>query len=241
MAGTTVTLLTEAEFAARMARSIPTGWASPQAKQAGGVLYGLLETMGAELSFAQSALAYALGSTRIQTATSPELDDASKDYLGGALPRLPGETDAAFSARIIAALFPTGATREAIIAALTALTGVTPRVIEPWRVTDTGAWDAGISYWDIDTQANPAIWTDTSRWYQGFIVTPAPPVSVTGAQPLQCFDRGNGANGAYWDVPGYGFFEIEAVPQDAVYAKLLATHVEGTLCWVKIQSPGAFH
>lgn len=244
MAGTTITPYTADQFAQRLARAFPNGWASQTAKQQGGTLYALFKSLGADLSVAHSAIAYALGSTRIGTATAPELDIASQDFLGNLLPRLPGETDAAYSVRILQQLPPTGATRPAIIAALKQLTGATPRVVEPWSPADTGCWDLvggiPVSYWDVDTAANPAQWADPGLRWQGFIITKPPP-PLPGGPIIQCFDRGNGANGAYWDVPGYGFMELQLVSNSQVYATIARLHVEGTIVWVKIQDPAAFH
>jgi hypothetical protein len=88
MAGpTTVPVITDDGFAARQAADFPNGWARPEAKQPGGILYALLKTLGGQESFVLTEFAYALGSTRIETAVNGELDLASADFFGTMLPR----------------------------------------------------------------------------------------------------------------------------------------------------------
>lgn len=228
---TTIQPISADDFARRQAALVPNRWASETAKQQGGLVYALLKMGGTDLSFEIGAASYALGSTRIQTATAPELDLASKDFLGNYLPRNPGETDVSYRQRILDQLLPTGATRPAIVAALTKVTGTAPRVIEPWSAPDTGYWDVA-SYWDVDTQANPARWGDATLRYQAFIITPGPTMQVLGGNPLETLD-----DSAYWDVPGYGLINITGNPIQNLYNLLNRMKVEGTIIWVSIQPP----
>lgn len=229
MPPTQIPSITAAQFAARMAALIPNGWASAAAKQNGGVVYALLETAGTQTSFLLKSLTYALGSTRIQTAVNGELDLAGEDFFGDQLLRNQNETDDSYRARLLANLPPQGATRPAIVNALEALTGVLPRVIEPWQVNDTGAWDVGLSYWDIDSTQNPARWGDATCRYQGFIITPAPQIAGLDGNPLETWD-----DSAYWDIPGYGLLQLAANPVQQIYTLLARLHVEGTIIWVHI-------
>jgi len=60
------------------------------------------------------------------------------------LPRNPGEPDTAFRTRIQARIFLEKGTRNGMIKALTLLTGRAPKIFEPARPLDTGAYNAGI-------------------------------------------------------------------------------------------------
>lgn len=226
------------DIVARLQKWLPQRWFPIQAKNADGTvprIFAQLVSWSTALSQVFAQIQYAKAQTRVGTATDGWLDLASQDYYGGNLPRLAGETDPAFAARIIAAFPPRGATRPQIIAALTAFTGTAPRVVEPWRLQDTGAWDAGISYWDIDTQQNPWRWGDASVRYQGFIITPAPPTPA-GPNPVRTWD-----DSAYWDeANAYGFYWLDlanSVGQAQLEALITRTHVEGTIVWLQIGSP----
>ena len=243
MAGTQVTVLTADQFAARIARSFPTGWSSPQAKQPGGNLYSLMKSLSAELSAIESSLAYALGSERIGTAVAPELDLAAQDFFGSAFPRIGGETDSAYSARILAALFPTGATRAAVSAAVQSVTGKVPRIIEPWRPMDTGVLGGqagkGMVFWNIDTVVTPFRWTNPGLRYQGFIETVLPQPIIFGPNAPPCFNvqpGGPGFWGWYWTIAGTSWINppnAGLLGANPVYTAINRTKVFGTIVWVK--------
>lgn len=227
---TTIPSINADGFAARIAALIPRGWANDAAKQPGGNLYSLLKSIGSQLSFELEAVAYALGSTRIQTAVAPELDLASKDFLGDMLPRPKGMTDADYSTLILANLLPAGATRTAMSNALTKLTGVKPRIIEPWNPGDTGAFDIGISYLDVNTRANPCCLADTGARYQAFILTPLPPFTGLGSNPLNTLD-----DGAFMDENAY---DVQLQPSNIsdLYNLINRIRPYGTIVWVQIVS-----
>lgn len=225
---TVIPTITSSGFAGRMGALIPRGWANDAAKQPGGNLYALLETLGSQIAFLLSGVQYAQGSTRIQTAVAPELDLASEDFFGDSLPRLTGMSDEAFQAYILANLPPTGATRDAIVRALTILTGVVPRVIEPWNTGDTGCYDTKVSFYDVDSTVNPFVWADTGARYQGFIITPAPPVTGLGDNPFYTYD-----DSGFYDANLY-YIEITTTTINSVYNLINRTKVYGTIVWVQI-------
>lgn len=229
---TTIPTTTGAQFAARIADLYPRGWCSDDAKQ-GGNVYSLLLTLGNELAIVQTELQYALAAQRVGTATFPELDFASIDFLGNTLPRIGGLSDAAYSQSIIAAIFKDAATRPALLNALTALTGYVPRMLEPWSVKDTGAW-RNQSYWNVDTIANPARWGNGGLRYQGFIETAAPSIAAIGANnPIQCW-----GDSAYWNQPGYFMGVIAPVNVNAVNDLVNRLRAYGTTVWLKLVAPG---
>lgn len=235
---TTINPLSLDDFANRLVQVFPP-WSSPDSRSPGGTVYGLFETMGEGLSFLDSAFAYACDATRIQTAQNGALDLASQDYFGSALPRLAGETDDSFRARILAAMLPAGATRAAVTAAVAKVTGSQPRVIEPWRPADTGVW--GHFYWGVDNAVTPFRWTGGGRYvpgdpstglqYQGFIECQLPTPNLLGGNAVPCYD-----SNFFWDSPGSAFFNLEAgqsLGPQVVYDAINATKCEGTIVWVK--------
>lgn len=230
MPGTIITEFSGQQFADRLADLFPRGWASDTAKYSGNV-YSLLLSLGQQLAYVQTEVQYAALAQRIQTETSPELDLASIDYLGGTLPRPDGASDAAFAQAIIAALFQPVATRQALSNALQKLTGFAPRMMEPWNVNDTGAWGVGgPSFWNVDNIENPARWGGDQR-YQGFIETTPPAIPSIGPNnPVLTWDT------AYWNVPGYFFGIIPSIGEETLNTLLNQIRAYGTTVWVKLLS-----
>lgn len=226
MTATVVPTITPAQFAARVASMFPRNWASDDAK-ATGLVAGLMQAICTSISTALGQVQYAQGATLMGTATAPELDNASVDFFGGALPRIPGQLDASFAAMIEAALLKSAATRPAIIAAVVKATGATPRIIEPWNSGDTGCWDTAC-YFDVDTPANPARWADPSQKFQAFIESIRPPFVGTG-NALQTFD-----DSAFWNVPGYMFSDASYASALSLYAIVNVLRAAGITLWLRI-------
>jgi nitrate reductase NapE component len=128
-----------ANIFARLKNALPLRWfglTSDSVPVIDSVLWGIASL----LAFAYSLYAYAKLQTRILTATDTWLDLIAYDYFGGALKRGAGQSDAGFRSAILANMFRAKATRAAISAILTQLTGVVPTIIEVWRPADTGAY-----------------------------------------------------------------------------------------------------
>lgn len=104
----------------------------------------LLAAAASVLAFAYSLYAYAKDQTRIATATGIWLDLIAFDFFGTALPRGASESDASYRARILASLLRPRATRAAISSGMLALTGHTPKIIEPFSPADCGAYGIGL-------------------------------------------------------------------------------------------------
>jgi hypothetical protein len=241
---TTYTPLTAVQFAARMAALFPNGWASPDAKLPGGAAYGLLVMLGTPMSFESGALAYAFEACLIGTAQNGALDGKALDFFGTglyALPRNPGESDAAYSVRLLAALLPEGATRKAVSDAVQAVTGQAPRIIEPWRPSDTGVLDGGpgqgMMFYDIDNVVTPGLMTDNGLGYQGFIQSILPLAQPFGNNPTPVMDEYT----MNLDVAGSSMLDASggATPQgqQAVYNAINRAKCEGTIAWVQFVAP----
>lgn len=131
----------QTDFVARLRQLLPDGWfpASPAGDEAekAPVLVGVLSGCANMLAWLWLQLADLNDQTRLQTTSGTDLEMKSDDYFGlNGFPRLSSETDAAYRARIIAELVAEKNTRAAIIAAVEAVTGTTPAVIEQTNATD---------------------------------------------------------------------------------------------------------
>ena len=131
-----------ADMLARLASLLPLRWFPATAP----VLSALLSGLADGWAWLYAMLGYARLQTRIATATDTFLDLVSQDCFGGELPRRIGESDASFRARIQQALLRARATRSALVAELSDLTGRVPVVFEPARPADTGAYGIALGY-----------------------------------------------------------------------------------------------
>jgi hypothetical protein len=132
----------QTDMLARLKAVLPQRW-FPDATP---VLDGVLTGLASAWATLYAMLGYIRAQTRIATATDGFLDLASADYFGPALPRFPGESDAAFRVRIAREMVRERATRPALVAALTDLTGRAPAVFEFARPADTGCWNSALGY-----------------------------------------------------------------------------------------------
>jgi hypothetical protein len=130
------------DFKSRLMALLPLRWFADTTPVASALLAGISDGW----TWLYGQLGYVGLQTRIATATDSFLDLISQDYLGATLPRKFGETDASFRARIQREMFRARATRPALVAELTNLTGRAPAVFEPTRPADTGAWGHMLGY-----------------------------------------------------------------------------------------------
>lgn len=130
------------DMAARLRALLPTRWFADAAPVRDALLSGLATVWAAM----HDQVAFARRQTRIATATGAWLDMMARDYFGTRLARRRGEADTAYAGRIRAGLLRPRATRAALSAALTELTGRAPELFEPARPADTGAWGLALGY-----------------------------------------------------------------------------------------------
>ena len=133
---------TAADMLARLRQLLPLRWFPDTAP----VLSALLAGLSDGWAWLYVMLGYVKAQTRIATATDSFLDLIARDFFAGGLPRRFGEADAAYRARIRHELLRPRATRAALVAELTALTGRAPVVFEPARPADTGAYGMALGY-----------------------------------------------------------------------------------------------
>jgi len=230
-----LTLNTE-DLTERAVGLTPKPWTSDEAKLPGGIWYSVIKSAFGAVDYELlQQLVFLVNLCRISTATDVGLDIISEDFFGDNLPRLPGEDDEAFRQRIKDNLLKPKVTRQAISDAIEEATGYKPRMIEPFLPDDTCAWDAD-SYWDLDSVREAFRWGDPGLAWQGFIIAQLPLFSVTGGQPVYCWDAGFS-----WDVPQSAWFDVafEISPTAAAsIEKIIKKYkAEGTLIWLALQPP----
>lgn len=125
----------ENDFGGRLRLTLPDHWFADTPP----VLQGLLAGFSSAWATLYSLLQVVRQQSRIAAATNGFLDLASSDFFADRLPRLAGEADDAFRARILAAMQRERATRASLIAAASEA-GYTIQVFEPARIADTGAY-----------------------------------------------------------------------------------------------------
>jgi hypothetical protein len=224
----------------RLANLYPNQWLNSQALEPGGVAFALFSSFASQYAFVMIQLQYAWMSGRLDTSVGEQLDLFSQDYFGTILPRLAGETDDHYRARIQALLFQPKVTRAAIANAITFFTGGVVRMIEPWNPADTGyygitgATPATVgSFYDYDTQQVPSLYGDGGLRYQGFIQIELPAAQGNNC-PIWGFDAGAGYDlitGIEWETSNQFGLQEQIVNQLISY--LIAF---GTTAWVKYVS-----
>jgi hypothetical protein len=128
-----------ADMTSRLRQVLPAKWFGDDAPNLQAILTGLASAWSGLYGLLQTVKAQA----RIATANGVFLDMAAADYFGSGLPRRAGERDSAYSLRIRANLIAPKATRQGLVAAVTALTGRSPIIFEPQNAYDTGGYSSG--------------------------------------------------------------------------------------------------
>lgn len=119
----------------RLKRVLPLRWFGDVTPVLDGVMAGL----AAGWAGLYALLNVVRTQSRIATATEQFLDGAGQDFFGGRLPRVLGEADAAYRARLLRALVRSRATRAAVLDAARAAGG-SATVFEPGQPGDTGVY-----------------------------------------------------------------------------------------------------
>lgn len=132
----------QTDMLVRLKSTLPARWFADSTAILDGALAGLAWAW----SWLYAVLSYVKLQTRLATATDSFLDQIALDYLGPRLPRRIAEPDPSYRRRISLELLRERGTRNAVIQALTDLTGRPPIVFEPSRPADTGAWNGIAGY-----------------------------------------------------------------------------------------------
>lgn len=182
---------------------------------------------------------YVKKQTRIKTATDINLDNISKDFFGGELPRKGAENDESFRKRILAFLLREKATREGMRKVLKFITGNEPLIIEPFRPLDVGAYNQPqtLAY-------NKKGWySSMHKAYQAYIIVYRTPTDGLG-------------NYAGYNVPNHGYSVVQLptvlnpvlnaygslkqiegfITNAEIYRIISQTRMNSTRIWVRIES-----
>ncbi|MGK8887510.1 hypothetical protein [Burkholderia gladioli] len=128
------------DILSRLKSYMPRGWFGDWAEAP--VVSAVLSGIAAVFATIYALVMFAWAQTRLQTSSGGWIDLWAADFFGGSLLRKAGETDASYIARIKLTLFQRRATRPAMDAVLTQLTGRHPVIFEPARPLDTGCCGA---------------------------------------------------------------------------------------------------
>ncbi len=195
------------------------------------VLDAVLSGAATAFAWIYGRIAYVAAQARLGTATGPFLDMLSVDWFGfGTFPRLSGESDDFYRARIELELFRERSTRKGIERGLTNLTGFEPKIFEPWNAQDTGGF--GVT-WALN-EASSKIGSDALP-YNVFIDAVEPPGA--GIPNLAGLNDAQGGLGA-------GEFAMAdlgkitgAVTNADIYRTVNSCRAAGVTAWVSIGPP----
>lgn len=223
-------------FTERLLDLFPPGWAGQAARTKGGILHALMTSIAGQLQYLNDGVIFAWKATRIATAEGSALDAVAKDFFGDEVKRAPGEPDESFRPRVQSSLLLPAATRPAMALRLKRLTGVEPRLMEPWSLLDTAVWGLA-SYWNVDSNEVPARWGNPTLGYHGFVQTPLPPFSGNASNPAYAMNAGAawGAWTGVWWKPLPTWF----INQKALDSLILNTKVFGTIVARQYRTPGS--
>jgi hypothetical protein len=215
-------------------QGFPISYSGAASRLPGGGVYGMFNGIATNLQFINDFLVYAFDACRIETAVGMALDLAAADYYGIlGLPRKTGESDDSYRARILAGLFIPYTTKQAFIQAITALTGVPPVLIAPWKASETSAYDW--SYYDVNIPGRPGLYGDPGLAYQVFIQAQLPsPTGQAQATAIWGYDAGAGYDvytGTYWNLVAANF-----IGQADLDALILRIKAFGIIVWRKYLS-----
>jgi hypothetical protein len=195
------------------------------------VLNAVLNGLAYCLTLIYSLNAYAKLQTRIATATDGFLDLVAWDYFGAFLLRRLNETDTALRARVFLNLLRQKATRAGVIKAILDLTGQQPKVFEPWRPEDCGAYGINICGYGL-----AGGYGSLAVPYQAFITAFRPlgagiPYVAGYGNPEGAYNTGSRSEWA-------NLSQVAGTVTDAdIFAAIADAKVEGTIVWTQIENP----
>jgi hypothetical protein len=194
------------------------------------VVDSVLAAATTALSFIYSLYAYAKLQTRIKTATDGYLDLIAADFFGTSIQRKANQTDASFRATIIANMFRERATRNAIVKVLQDLTGRTPKIIEPKRPADTGAYGGPLIGYGL-----AGAYGSLQMPYQAFVIAYRP--LGTGIPSVAGYGVSTGAYSTASQAEWASLSMIQGAVTDAdIYAAIDSVRPAATIVWTNISS-----
>lgn len=152
--------VTKEEFLERLAALLPRGWFSQEAVEEGNT-HALLSAIADGDDVVYQQLLLVQQQLSLLTAAGDQLDAVVTDYFGENLPRLTGESDAAYRARAVAQLLLPVGTRPGLEAALGRALNSTPRIMEPGSSRLAGGYAS--SNWN--NVYGPLAWNIAGMWF----------------------------------------------------------------------------
>lgn len=218
------------DIVSRLRAVLPSRWFPDSTPILEGLMAGIAAGWAAIFAF----LTYVRSQTRIASATDVWLDIIAQDFFGAGISRREGEGDLAFRVRIGRELLRERGTRDAVISILEDLTGRTPIVLEPARISDTGAFSSlgdgslGLAYGVVGA------WGNLSLPFQAFVTAYRPQASGIA----NVAGRGSGPGGYGVGTIEYGslvWMEGQVTDPD-IYAAVAAVLPTGTTAWTRISN-----
>lgn len=193
-------------------------------------LDALLQGLASASAFVYSLYAYTKLQTRIKTATDGWLDMIAADFFGTTLRRSANQSDASFRAKIIVNLLRERGTRNAIIRVLTDLTGRAPKIYEPQRPFDTGAYAMPNSGYGV-----AGCYGSLLIPYQAFVV--AYRQSSSGIPYVAGYGVSTGGYGVASRADYASITDVVGAISDAdIYEAIDTVKPAGTTVWTRIDS-----
>ncbi len=216
----------QSDIVSRLNSALPIGWFGNDTP----ILTALLNGIAAAWVGLFDLLSYTQTQTRIATATDYFLDLVSSDYYGQSLPRFLDEPDVSFRGRISRNLLQPRATRPALTDALTLLTSRPPKIFEPARLADTGAYGVGSSF-----AYNTAGGYGSFAMPFQFFVTVYRPVGsgVANSSGYTAVAGGYGQGALQYTTPAMA---SSTILDSEVYSTVAATLPIGTVAWTAISN-----
>lgn len=148
------------QFVKELSGYMPVNWFSPAALKPGGNAHALLKGMGSQNLVPYEKLATVERQMLLTNATGDGVDMCARDFFGDNLPRLSGEADLAYKARIIARLFLQAGTRQGMSDGVEGAVGVPPVLVEKLQAQNTGGWASWLTGAGGATGVNSGGWLD---------------------------------------------------------------------------------
>ncbi len=196
------------------------------------------------LASCYSFIAYVKTQTRLWTATGVFIDIFGFDFLGLAVVRRTGESDAVYAARVRKEILRERVTRSGMGQALTDLTGQQPNIFEPWNTNDAGAWNTGTLAWSGGGAGGAGAWGSTLMPNQVMIIVYRSSTVGVGLANYGGWSHGTGSsatpsNGG-WNTGGVGWssaaMALGGITDQDIYDCINLTKPVGVVVWVSIQN-----
>jgi hypothetical protein len=215
------------DIVARIKAVLPVRWFGDTTPILDSLLYGIAVVW----SWAYGLLQTVITQARIATATGGFLDLIAADYFATRIVRASGQSDDSFRQTIMRELLRTRATRPALAAMITDLTGRPPMIFEPARPADTGAWGTALA-WGNQSTAGAGGWGSLALPFQCFVTAFRP--NGGGIASLNGWDNGGGGWGT--GTAAYGNLDmIDGQVTDAEICTVIASVMPASaIAWTRI-------